>query len=190
MVKITEKRFFPKRSGWRAWLEKNHATKKEIWLLFYKKHTGKSCVRLDEAVEEALCFGWIDSVLKRIDDERHVLRFSPRKPGSLWSETNVKRVKKLVEQRKMTKAGLEKAKHMKYPGSQPPRLGAETPRYISDSLISDPRALENFKRLSPSHKRQYVWWITSAKKEETRKRRVMDGVRRLAAGRKPGIDWW
>jgi uncharacterized protein YdeI (YjbR/CyaY-like superfamily) len=171
MVEITEKLFFPNRSRWRAWLENNHAAKKEIWLVFFKKHTGKPCLRLDEAVEEALCFGWIDSVLKRIDANTYVLRFSPRKPGSLWSEINVKRVKKLVEQGRMTKAGLEKTANMNSLQNRALKMSAKVPPYITESLKKDPRAMENFKRLSPSHKKQYVWWITSAKMEKTRMKR-------------------
>jgi uncharacterized protein YdeI (YjbR/CyaY-like superfamily) len=190
MVEITEKRFFSDRGGWRAWLEKNHATEKEVWLVFYKKHTGKTCISLDEAVEEALCFGWIDSVLKRIDDKKHVLRFSPRKHRSIWSESNVKRVKKLIGQGKMTNAGLEKTGNVNSPENRALRLGPKVPRYIAESLKSNPMAKQTFENLSPSQKKQYVWWITSAKMDETRKRRVKEGIRRLSAGRKPGIEWW
>jgi len=190
MVEVTEKRFFSNRGGWRAWLETYHATKKDVWLVFYKKHTGKPCISLDEAVEEALCFGWIDSVLKRIDGEKHVLRFSPRKHRSVWSETNVKRVKKLVKQGNMTTAGLEKTRNMNSLENRTLRLSSRVPRCIIESLKSNPKAKQNFKTLSPSQKKQYVWWITSAKRDETRKMRVKEGLRKLSAGRKPGIEWW
>ena len=86
-------RFFARdRSAWRTWLRRHHASRSEVWLIFYKRHTGKPCVTLAEAVEEALCYGWIDGKLRRIDDERHVLRFCPRKPGSAWSAINKERV--------------------------------------------------------------------------------------------------
>ena len=107
---------FASRDDWRAWLEENHATALEIWLVHYKKHTGKPGLTLEEAVEEALCFGWIDGVLKLIDDEKYALRFSPRKKGSVWSETNKRRVAKLIRQGHMTEAGLAKVREAKANG--------------------------------------------------------------------------
>lgn len=106
-MRETEELHMASRSSWRLWLERNHDTEKEAWLVFYKKHMGKLDVTYDEAVEEALCFGWIDSILKRINDEKFVRRFTPRKPESKWSELNRKRATKMVNEGKMTKAGLE-----------------------------------------------------------------------------------
>lgn len=93
---------------WRAWLQANHASAADVWLIFYKKHTGKPSVSLKEAIEEALCFGWIDSVMKSLDDERYMLRFTPRKPKSNWSEYNKQRVRELIAAGRMTEAGLAK----------------------------------------------------------------------------------
>lgn len=104
---------FGHRNEWRAWLEENHATAQELWLVIYKKHTGKVGVTYEEAVEEALCFGWIDGVMKRLDAEKYALRFSPRKKGSVWSESNKRRVTKLIKQGRMTEAGLVKVKEAK-----------------------------------------------------------------------------
>jgi uncharacterized protein YdeI (YjbR/CyaY-like superfamily) len=101
---------------WRAWLQANHAVEKEVWLTFYKKHTGIPSLTFEEAAEEALCFGWIDSVMKRIDDEKYVLRHTPRKKGSNWSEVNKRRVAKLIEQGRMTEAGLAKIDEAKRNG--------------------------------------------------------------------------
>ncbi|MGA7733294.1 MAG: hypothetical protein WCD37_18690 [Chloroflexia bacterium] len=96
------------REDWRAWLQANHETGREVWLVFYKKHTGQPSLPYNDAVEEALCFGWIDSVEKRLDADRYALRFTPRKPKSNWSESNKRRVRQLVASGRMTEAGLAK----------------------------------------------------------------------------------
>ena len=97
---------FNSRNEWRAWLRKHHKSKKEIWLIFYKKHLNKKSLAYTDAVEEALCFGWIDGQLRRIDSARHMIRFSPRRPGSIWAPSNIKRVRKMIREKKMTKNGL------------------------------------------------------------------------------------
>ena len=98
------------RDEWRAWLAEHHDTEREVWLVSYKKHTGRPQIPYDDAVEEALCFGWIDSLVKTIDDERFAQKFSPRKGKSNWSESNKRRVRKLVREGRMTEAGLATAK--------------------------------------------------------------------------------
>lgn len=104
-IEITDK-FYPKiRADWRKWLTKNHYLKKEIWIVYYKKHTKKPTIAYQDAVDEALCFGWIDGIDKRIDDERYAQRFTPRAKKSSWSEGNVKRYAMLLKQGLMTKAG-------------------------------------------------------------------------------------
>jgi uncharacterized protein YdeI (YjbR/CyaY-like superfamily) len=101
---------------WRAWLQANHATEKDVWLTFYKKHSATSSITFEEATDEALSFGWIDSSMKRIDDEKYVLRYTPRRKGSNWSERNKKRVAELIEQGRMTEAGLAKIEEAKQSG--------------------------------------------------------------------------
>jgi uncharacterized protein YdeI (YjbR/CyaY-like superfamily) len=101
---------------WRAWLLANHAAEKEVWLTFYKKHAATPSITFDEATDEALSFGWIDSSMKRIDDEKYVLRYTPRRKGSNWSERNMKRVAELIEQGRMTEAGLAKIEEAKKSG--------------------------------------------------------------------------
>jgi uncharacterized protein YdeI (YjbR/CyaY-like superfamily) len=101
---------------WRAWLQANHAVEKEVWLIIYKKHTGTPSVTFEEATEEALCFGWIDSIMKGADEEKYILRYTPRRKGSKWSEANKKRAAKLIEQRRMTEAGLAKIEEAKRTG--------------------------------------------------------------------------
>jgi uncharacterized protein YdeI (YjbR/CyaY-like superfamily) len=101
---------------WRGWLQANHAVEKEVWLMIYKKHAATPSVTFEEATEEALCFGWIDSIMKPIDDEKYALRYTPRRKGSNWSESNKKRVAKLIEQGRMTEAGLAKIDEAKRNG--------------------------------------------------------------------------
>jgi uncharacterized protein YdeI (YjbR/CyaY-like superfamily) len=98
------------RDEWRAWLAEHHDTEREVWLVSYKKHTGRPQIPYDDAVEEALCFGWIDSLVKTIDDERFAQKFTPRKEKSNWSESNKRRVRKLVREGRMTEAGLATTK--------------------------------------------------------------------------------
>lgn len=98
---------------WRAWLQANHGTEKDVWLTFYKKHSATPSITFEEATDEALSFGWIDSSMKRIDDEKYVLRYTPRRKGSNWSERNKKRVAELIEEGRMTEAGLAKIEEAK-----------------------------------------------------------------------------
>src|SRR5215208_4566267 len=105
-MEITRTVYVTNRADWRAWLERHHETETEVWLIYYKKHTGRSRIPYDDAVEEALCFGWIDSIVKRIDDEKFAQRFTPRKAKSEWSERNLIRVRALIREGKMTRAGL------------------------------------------------------------------------------------
>lgn len=107
---------FATAEGWRAWLERHHATDGDVWLMIYKKNSGTSSVTVDQAVEEALCFGWIDSSMQPIDEERYALRFTPRRKGSNWSERNKDRVAKLIEEGRMTEAGLARIEEAKRDG--------------------------------------------------------------------------
>jgi uncharacterized protein YdeI (YjbR/CyaY-like superfamily) len=182
MVDVTKVLFFADRSSWRDWLENNHASEKDIWLTFYKKHTGKKGLCLDEAVEEALCFGWIDSTLKRVDGEMYILRFSPRRKGGVWARTNIERIDRLVEEGKMTKAGLESMKGMKR-DTIASMKELMVPNYVAKALKKDNEAWNDFNELSPSHKKQYVWWIMSAKKKETRNKRIERTIKLLKSGK-------
>ena len=169
------------RFEWRKWLAKNHRKVKWIWLIYYKKHTGKPRVSYDDAVEEAICFGWIDSSIQRIDDERYRQKFTPRNRDSKWSAHNVRRAYKMISEGKMTKAGLVLFEEWKATGKSPElrkkiRQEPNPPHQMLQALKKSPKALENFNRLAPSHKRNYILWITDAKKEETKKRRIDKAV--------------
>jgi uncharacterized protein YdeI (YjbR/CyaY-like superfamily) len=95
------------RGDWGLWLMENHATEREVWLLFYKKHVGRPCVSYDDAVEEALCYGWVDSTVRRVDEISYAQRFTPRKPASTWSASNLGRMQKLIEEKRVSKAGMD-----------------------------------------------------------------------------------
>jgi len=172
------------REEWRAWLERHHATEPEIWLVYAKKHTGKPSVRYAEAVEEALCFGWIDTTVNRLDADHYVQRFTPRTNTRNWSKLNRERFRRMVEEGRMTDAG-----RAKLPADVPePRrrlpAGAKTPAFIRRALDAHPAARRNFAALAPTYRRDYLRWITEAKKPETRERRLKEAIRRLESNRK------
>jgi uncharacterized protein YdeI (YjbR/CyaY-like superfamily) len=174
------------RAKWRSWLAKNHGTCNEVWLIFHKAHTGRAALTYDDAVEEALCFGWIDSLIKRIDDERYARKFTPRKPDSKWSAINRRRYAKLEAEDRLQPAGR----------TRPPTAGSsyaprpstiDIPNYIKKELSSKPAAWKFFKSLAPSYRRAFIGWIDSAKLEETRRRRLVEALQRLSDGEKLGM---
>ena len=137
---------------WRAWLTKHHQSETEVWLIFYKKHTGRPRISYDHAVEEALCFGWIDSIVKTVDDEKFAQKFTPRRDSSKWSALNKRRVRKLIRQGRMTDAGLAKlgraALDEKAPAKSSDRDG-DIPRFFKQALAAHPKAWKNFQSLTP-----------------------------------------
>jgi len=178
-MEITLTFYAPDRAAWCAWLAANGTAEREIWLIFYKKHTGTPCVSYDEAVEEALCFGWIDGLIKRLDDDRYAQRFTPRKPGSSWSESNKVRVRKLIAEGRMTPAGLATVTFPPDPTEEapPPRSEPTLSDDLQARLQSDPAAWASFNRLPPSHRRQYIGWIMDAARPETRQRRLEEAMK-------------
>jgi len=178
----------PNRAAWRKWLERHHAREPEIWLVYYKKQTGKASITYPEALEEALCFGWIDGKVQRIDDERYRQRFTPRTKRSRWSAVNLGHVRRLVELGLMTEVGLDAAREALESGPTAPSATRPAPARVPEDLraavCAEPRAQACWESLAPSHRRQYLLWVTEAKRSETRERRVRETVRRLAAGLK------
>jgi uncharacterized protein YdeI (YjbR/CyaY-like superfamily) len=181
----------PDRAAWRAWLAAHHATARVVWLVRYGRHTGKASLSLDDAVEEALCFGWIDGRVRRLDAERHALRFTPRRPGSIWSETNRARARRLIRAGLMTEAGLRLVEAAKRSGewrrARMPRAAA-VPADLATALDANERARTFFAGLAPSYRTMYVAWVLDARRDETRRRRIRIVVERAARGQKPGID--
>ncbi|MGH8545138.1 MAG: YdeI/OmpD-associated family protein [Gammaproteobacteria bacterium] len=174
------------RQEWRAWLQNSHKSASEIWLVFHKRHTGLTELGYDDAVEEALCFGWIDSLVRRLDDDRFARKFTPRKPDSRWSTSNRRCYADLEARGLLAAAGLERAPTSRS-GDAPRPSASVLPSYIELALKADPRAYANFKQLSPSNRRAYIGWIDSAKREETKAKRLREAVGLLAAGQKLGL---
>jgi uncharacterized protein YdeI (YjbR/CyaY-like superfamily) len=183
------KKFTPdSRAAWRRWLEKHHATEPEVWLVYYKKHTGKTTLSYDDSVKEALCFGWIDGIRKRIDDERYTHRFSPRRPGSKWSATNIRRVEALEKAGLMKAAGKKEVaaarKRGEWKTTAPAPAKLAPPLELQHLLDSDREAAANFASLTQSQRQQYFRWIAEAKKAETRERRARKAIEMMAAQRR------
>ncbi len=168
----------PDRETWRAWLEQHHAETKEVWLIYFKPHAKQASVSYEESVEESLCFGWVDSLIQKIDEDRYARKFTPRRMDSAWSEMNKRRVAKVIAEGRMTAAGLAK---ITYPLDEPPTAKKEftVPDWIAAGLKTSPRAWKNFLGLPLSHKKRYVAWLSSAKKEETRQKNLQKAIKML-----------
>ena len=179
------------RAEWRAWLEQNHGRAEGVWLVTYKKGTGKPRLEYGEAVEEALCFGWVDSKPAKVDAKRSALWFAPRKPGSRWSGPNKERVARLTAAGLMAPAGLAKVEAAKRDGAWS-ALDAvealEVPPDLARALAERPPAAENFSAFPRSVKRGILEWIVAARRAETRARRVEETAR-LAAENKRANQW-
>jgi uncharacterized protein YdeI (YjbR/CyaY-like superfamily) len=171
---------------WKKWLAKHHATEPEVWLIFYKKHAGAKGVAHKDALDEALCYGWIDSLVRRIDDDRFAIKFTPRKPDSKWSSINKKRYLELKAEGRLTPAGVNRPP-TEETRDAPERREFGFPRYIRVALENNPTAQRNFDALPPSHRRRYIGWIDTAKKEETKQRRLEEAIRLLSKGKKLGL---
>ncbi len=179
------------RKKWRQWLKEHHAAATTIWLVFYKKETGQPVIPYDDAVEEALCFGWIDSIVKKIDENRYVRKFTPRQPSSQWSQLNKTRVKKMIRSGRMTEVGLAKIEAAKEKGlwqqADRPQISLQLPQEFKAALDKNSKARHNFEKLAPSYKKYYIGWVITAKRPETRKRRIKESIKLLEKGEKLGL---
>ncbi len=177
------------RDEWREWLAKHYAAETEIWLVFYKKQSGKPRLAYEDAVEEALCFGWIDSLLQRIDDEKYAQKFTPRHLDSKWSVSNRKRIAKLIREGRMTPMGLAKVTYPHPERFEPPEKKPEPtlPRALKEQLKANAKAWKNFENMAPSYRRLCIRWITDAKKPETMARRMQEAIGRLERNEKLGL---
>ncbi len=174
------------RREWRRWLGSHHDSSPGVWLVFHKRDSGVRGLEYEEAVEEAICHGWIDSLIKRLDHSRYARKFTPRKSGSRWSTANRRRYADLARSGMLTKAGTERPPTEHSGDAQRPDLD-DVPEYILQALSRNPRALRFFEGLAPSYRRAYLGWIDSAKRQETRERRLREAIGLLAAGRKLGL---
>lgn len=175
--------------AWRRWLERNHASAREVWLVFSRKHTGQPCVGYEEAVQEAICFGWIDGIKKRVDEDHYAYRFTPRRPDSKWSLINRKRAEALLAAGRMAPAGLAAVEEGRRRGTWA-AARVRRPDHMSELLraflAGEPRAAAAWDALSPSRQRLFNLWVNEAAREETRRRRARQVLVRLLAGRGPG----
>ena len=192
-----ERIYLNSRESFRSWLEKNHNKSFGIWMIFYKKRKDIECIKYNEALEEALCFGWIDSIIKKVDDDQYMRKFTPRTNISKWSDLNKKIVLSLMKQGKMTKAGLEKIDiYIKTGRVEWENKGIEkvkeekefhVPDFILKAFAENEPALTNFNILARTYKRHYVLWIINAKREETILNRLKESIELLKENKKLGL---
>lgn len=182
---------FSNRKNWRSWLCKNHRLYEGIYMLFYKNTAGISNISYDDAVEEAVCFGWIDSTVKKINEKKYVRKFTPRRDGSRWSELNIRRAKKMIKKGLMKKSGIDSyGKRKSYDKSveyKKKSVIIRTPAILISALKKNPTAKKNFRMLASGYKKQMILWILNAKKEETRVRRMKEVLGLLAKNKKLGL---
>ena len=174
-------------TDWRNWLAKNHDRAREVWLVYFKAVRGKANIDYESSVEEALCFGWIDSIIQKIDGEKYARKFNPRRMESKWSETNKRRVVKVIREGRMTEAGmarvtfdLSKVDTNKPKTKRPP---TKMPESIEKVLKSRPNVWENFQKVTPSLQRNYILWLSDAKKPETFERRLQILIDEVTTGK-------
>ncbi|MBA2561781.1 MAG: YdeI/OmpD-associated family protein [Chitinophagaceae bacterium] len=172
------KMFYPKdRKAWRRWLQKYHKKEPGVWLIYYKKNSGKSHVSCDDAVEEALCFGWIDSIMKPIDEEKYMQKFTPRKVKSGWSALNKRRVEQMIEQNFMTPAGMAIIDLGKQNGSWSKLDDVENsviPPDLARVFAKNKKVLKYFEGLAKFSRKQWLYRLTNAKRPETRAKRLKE----------------
>ncbi|MTI30816.1 hypothetical protein E1171_08335 [Cytophagales bacterium RKSG123] len=176
------------RTDWRKWLEKNHQSKQSVWLVYFKSSTKVASVSWSEAVDEALCFGWIDSTKKTIDQERYMQYFSRRKPNSTWSKINKEKITKLIQKNLMTKAGFDSIKTAKQNGTWLIMDDVEKlilPKDLRIALYKNESSMEFFQSQSKSIKKAMLHWVIIAKRTETRKKRIAEIARLAAKGIRP-----
>ncbi len=179
------------RAEWRQWLAQHHNKESGIWLVFYKKHAQMPTLQYDAVVEEALCFGWIDSIIKKLDDDRYARKLTPRTAHSQWSELNKKRVKKLLKQGLMTDFGRARIEEAKKAGlwkqSERPQIPLEAPPGLKRALAKNRKAKAFFAQLAPTYQKQFIGWIATAKRQKTIDRRVKHSIAVLEQGKKLGL---
>ena len=173
------------RPQWRRWLIQNHASSAGVWVVFYKRDTRPKGLSYEDLVREALCFGWIDSLIKRLDDQRYARKLTPRKSTSKWSEINRQRWAELKASGLLEPAGIAAAPTGKRYAAKPKI--PELPAYVTRALKASPPAWRFFQQLAPTYRRQFVAWIHLAKRPETREKRIRESIALLAAGKKLGL---
>ncbi len=183
---------FETKEDWEVWLENHFDKENELWLVYYKKHTGKPTVSYEDSVRTALCYGWIDGLLKKLNEDSYVRRFTPRKGKSVWSESNKQRIAELIKAGKMKPAGLKLVEAAKLSGNwdkiiTPPEIDLSIPEDFEKALKNHPQAVTYFDALTKSHKKEFLMWIKTAKRQETRERRISESINMLLEKKKLGL---
>ena len=177
--------FFSSQVEWHDWLEANHAVRRDAWLLLSKKGAARKSLTLAQAVEEALCYGWIDSHMRPVDTAAYRLRFSPRRPGGIWALSNVQRAERLMGEGRMAPAGLAAVQAAKDHGEWEAAARREdlslVPPEVANVLQADDVARAAYQKMAPSLIKQYHHWINSAKRAETRQKRIQEFLKKLRA---------
>jgi uncharacterized protein YdeI (YjbR/CyaY-like superfamily) len=172
---------------WRNWLADHHTTESEVWLIFHKQHTGQPSVQYLDALDEALCYGWIDSLVRRLDDERYARKFTPRKAGSKWSDINRKRYAELEAAGRLKPAGKERSPKTGGRYGSKPTVPSTMPADISRAIKAKPAAWAFFQTLTAKQQRYHWGWIHIAKQEETKQRRMKEVIGLLGKKQKLGL---
>jgi uncharacterized protein YdeI (YjbR/CyaY-like superfamily) len=173
------------RMDWRRWLAKHHASSPGIWLLRHKPNTGVTSLPYEDLVGEALCFGWVDSLIKRVDANRYAIKVTPRQSTSKWSDINRRRWKQLKAAGRLAAPGLAAGPTSNRYAPRPSI--PDLPAYVAKVLKTNRRAWHHFQALAPTHRRDFVVWIHLARRPETRERRIRESIELLAAGKKLGL---
>lgn len=184
--------YFETDSSWENWLKENHSNENELWLVYYKKHTGKTGISYEDSVKTALCYGWIDGLVKRIDDECYARKFTPRNAKSQWSESNKKRIAELTKAGRMQAAGLKLVKAAKLNGNWDkvivrPEIDLSLPPEFEEALKNNPNAAAYYQGLNERHQKEYLMWIKMAKRTETKQKRSRETIRLLESRQKLGL---
>jgi len=179
------------RPQWRKWLSRNHDKVDGVWLVFYRKESGTPSMQYADVVEEALCFGWVDSLIKNLDDQRYARKLTPRNVKSKWSASNIKRVEKLIKQGLMTAAGQNKIDAARKTGlfkpAKPPRISFAMPKEMEQALSRNKKAGMFFDKLATHERKRFIGWISIAKRMETREKRIREAVKLLEQKQKLGL---
>jgi uncharacterized protein YdeI (YjbR/CyaY-like superfamily) len=167
---------FSDRNQWRTWLEQHHAEENQTWLVHYKKGFQESTLLYEDAVQEALCYGWIDGKLRRLDEKRYILRYTPRRRHSIWSMSNIRRAERLIREGRMTQAGLDKIAEAKETGHWQAAIRREQvdiiPPDLEKVLDQIEGAIAAYHALPASRKKQFIYWLQTAKRPATKQRRI------------------
>jgi uncharacterized protein YdeI (YjbR/CyaY-like superfamily) len=181
---------FKTRKEWREWLEKNYNKEDKAWLVTYKKKHASKGLSYEEGVEEALCYGWIDGKMMSVDEEKFVQRYTPRRQNSPWSKLNKDRALKLIKEGRMAEPGLASVEDAKRRGAWNIAYSSKTkpriPKDLKQALMKDEKAWSNYQKFTNSAKTNYTYWVLYAKKEETKKKRIREVVKRARLNKKPG----